>query len=286
MTQDKLDKLFTQLRSLGIRLALDEHGGLVIRGDKKHLTPDLVAALKSSKNEIVQRLKAGVIKRSVKPIIQVSRDVDLPLSYAQQRMWLLDKIDGGSAHYHIPVGLNLQGELHIGAFENALRNVLERHEILRTRIVELDGQPVLQFGDGRDFELRQVDLSQLTEEQQKVLVCELARSEASAPFDLSADLMLRASLLKLNDSQNIALVTMHHIASDGWSSAILIREFSELYSAELEGRAAQLPPLQVQYADYAHWQRGWLQGERLELQLGYWQRQLAGIPGVHSVTVG
>jgi amino acid adenylation domain-containing protein len=283
MMQDKVDNLFIKLRSLGIKLALDEKGSLLVRGRKNNLDSTLIQNIKALKDDIVASLKVSNSKIVTKPILPCLRKTSLPLSYAQQRLWMLDKIDGGSAHYHIPVALELNGELNQTVFEASFRQIIMRHESLRTVFREQEGEPVQVITSADQFSVQLEDLTALDNELCTEVLTSRLQAEALAPFDLSADLMLRVQLIKRAEQTYIALVTMHHIASDGWSAGILIKEFSELYSAGVAGRQSQLPELSVQYADYAHWQRNWLQGEVLDKQLGYWEKQLANIPVVHSL---
>ncbi|NQY62740.1 MAG: non-ribosomal peptide synthase/polyketide synthase, partial [Alteromonadaceae bacterium] len=214
----------------------------------------------------------------------VSRDQALLPSFAQQRLWLLDKIDGGSAHYNMPTGLKLKGELNKQALEKSLCIIVERHESLRTYFAEDEkGQALQIIRSGDDFSVQCTDLSELEEAARESALSEVIAREAESVFDLSHDFMLRASLVKLGPQEHVLLVTMHHIASDGWSMSLLINEFSTLYNAFSKGEADPLAPLAIQYADYAHWQRNWLQGEVLEKQLGYWTNQLANLPVVHNL---
>ena len=214
----------------------------------------------------------------------VSRDQALLPSFAQQRLWLLDKIDGGSTHYNMPTGLKLRGELNKKALEKSLETIVERHESLRTCFAEDEkGQAIQIIRSGADFSVQSTDLSALEEAERESALSEVIASEAESVFDLSQDFMLRACLVQLDPQEHVLLVTMHHIASDGWSMSLLINEFSTLYNAFAKGEVDPLAPLAIQYADYAHWQRNWLQGEVLEQQLGYWTNQLADLPVVHNL---
>jgi hypothetical protein len=219
------------------------------------------------------------------PITQVVRgENNLVLSFAQQRLWLLDKIDGGSAHYNIPGALRLTGKLDVDALTGALRSIVERHESLRTCFTEGDdGQPLQVIRPVSEFSIPITDASLLAEGDHEFDYMEFYLAEASKPFDFKVDFMLRAQLVKVAAQEHILLVTMHHIASDGWSMGVLINEFNALYSAYVRGEDNPLPALEIQYADYAHWQRDWFQGEVLDEQVGYWKQQLAELPMVHSL---
>jgi len=217
-------------------------------------------------------------------LVAVSRDAELQTSFAQQRLWLLDQIDGGSAHYNMPSALKLEGVLNRQALNQTFSAIIERHESLRTCFVAGEnGQPVQVIQTASPFEVSVVDLSGLDQCARQLQLNELATGEASRAFDLGADLMLRAQLITMSSDEHVLLVTMHHIASDGWSMSVLVNEFSALYEAYVQGKQSPLAPLAIQYADYANWQRNWLQGDVLEQQLGYWEKQLAGLPIVHSL---
>lgn len=215
-------------------------------------------------------------------LLPASREQDLLPSYAQQRLWVLDRIDNGSAQYNIPAAVKLNGILNIKALTMAVTCIVERHESLRTCFSEDgEGRPLQVIRRVDEIDVPVTDLSLIPEEE--LGLAQLISEEASRPFDLAADLMLRAQLVRLAEEEHILLVTMHHIASDGWSMSILINEFSQLYRAYKNGKENPLPALAIQYADYAHWQRRWLQGEVLAQQMEYWAAQLAGLPVVHSL---
>ncbi len=216
--------------------------------------------------------------------VRVSRDQALPSSFGQQRLWLLAQIDGTSVHYNMPGSLKLKGSLNIDALNKVFTDILERHESLRTRFeVTENGQPIQIIQAATPFVTPLVDLSELNEDARQKQLLQYAEDEARREFDLQRDVMFRARLLKMAADEHILLVTTHHIASDGWSSAILIKEFRALYTAYVQGGKNSLGDLPVQYADYAYWQRQWLQGEVLDQQLSYWENQLADLPLVHSL---
>jgi natural product biosynthesis luciferase-like monooxygenase protein len=213
------------------------------------------------------------------PLLPVSRDQRLPLSFAQQRLWFLDQLEPGSTAYAIPSAVRLQGPLDPVALEQALYEVILRHENLRTTFPSLEGEPIQHIHSEPQTRLVTQDLRSLPLEEREARAHFLAQQEVERPFDLANGPLLRASLLLLGEQDQVLLVTMHHIISDGWSMGILIRELTIKYGALLRGDvvATVLPPLPVQYADYAFWQRSWLQGEVLEQQLDYWREQLGGV---------
>jgi amino acid adenylation domain-containing protein/non-ribosomal peptide synthase protein (TIGR01720 family) len=253
---------------------------LKTRSTNQNIPSELISVIKNNKALLLETLsdvnRAPAIKR-------IEQNNNAPLSYSQQRLWMLDKIEGGSTHYHIPVALELYGELDEAVFEASFKQIIVRHESLRTVFRECEGEPIQVVMSADKFSVQQEDLTVLDDDLRSDVLTSRLQAEAVAPFDLSTDLMLRVHLIKRAELTYIALVTMHHIASDGWSSGVLIKEFSELYSAGVVGRQSELPELSVQYADYAHWQRNWLQGEVLDKQLGYWEKQLANLPVVHSL---
>ncbi len=273
-----LIKLLSEAR---VKLSL-ENGTLRVNAPKGAVGPELLLELKAKKAELVEYLQAR--PRNGAQIIPVARQGDLALSFGQQRLWLLDQIDGGSAHYNMPFALALTGRLDIAALERAFASIVLRHESLRTTFAAGDDGMARQvIGHAAGFDVALTDLSALPAGERQLQLSLRMADEAGRVFDLARDPMLRAQLLKLGEEEHALLVTMHHIASDGWSMAILVNEFGALYSAYAEGRADPLPALPVQYADYAHWQRQWLQGEVLASQLGYWRTQLVDLPVVHGL---
>jgi len=189
-------------------------------------------------------------------------------------------MDPGSSFYNIPGAVRLRGTLEIGALERSVREVIRRHESLRTRFGVVNGVPVQLIDAAPEFTLPVVDLSSVDEAEREAEARRVGKEEAQRPFDLSAGPLLRASVLRLSEQEHVLLCTMHHIISDGWSMGVLIREVTTLYEAYATGQLSPLPELEIQYADFAHWQREWLQGEVLERQLGYWKQQLEGAPAL------
>ncbi|MFP2934660.1 condensation domain-containing protein, partial [Pyxidicoccus sp. 3LG] len=203
-----------------------------------------------------------------------------PLSFAQQRLWFLDQLQPGSSAYNMPSPVRLTGALDVTALERSLDALIRRHESLRTTFASPQGEPVQVIHPELDFLLPVVDLGALPGEQREAEAHRLATEEGVRPFDLSRGPLFRASLLKLAPDDHVLLLTVHHIVSDGWSMGVLVRELASLYETFASGGTPQLPPLPVQYADYAVWQRSWLSGDVLEAQLDYWKRQLGDAPRV------
>ena len=211
-------------------------------------------------------------------IIPVPRHGPLPLSFAQRRLWFLDQLSPGSAVYNIPYPLSLTGELDPAALRSALAELVRRHEVLRTAFPSGDGEPQQVIAPAGAFPLPVMDLQGLEEPERSRETAALAAKEAVRPFDLAAGPLFRAALLRLGPQRHVLLLTMHHIVSDAWSMEIMLRELAALYDACAEGRPSPLPELPVQYADFAVWQRQWLNGEALSRQLEYWRKRLAGAP--------
>jgi amino acid adenylation domain-containing protein/FkbM family methyltransferase len=212
------------------------------------------------------------------PIEPVGRDQHLPLSYAQQRVWFMDQLETDNFFFNVPAAFRLVGKLNSELLERTLNEVVRRHESLRTTFAEVDGEVTQRITPSLRIELPSEDLSELPEAERDTRVRRLADEEARRPFNLAHGPLLRAKLLRLGDEDHVALVTMHHIVSDGWSMGVLVREVSALYEAFAAGMPSPLPELRIQYADYASWQRRWMQGDVLEDQLAYWKIQLAGKP--------
>jgi amino acid adenylation domain-containing protein/non-ribosomal peptide synthase protein (TIGR01720 family) len=218
------------------------------------------------------------------PLSPVSRQEELPLSFAQQRLWFLDQLEPGSALYNVPTGVRLSGTPNVAALEQSLNKVVQRHEALRTTFAAVDGRPVQVIAPSLVLALPVTDLRDKPESEREAEARRLAWEEARQPFDLAQGPLVRTQLIQLDDTDYLLLLTMHHIISDGWSRGVMIRELASLYVAFATGQAASLPELPIQYADYAVWQRQWLQGQVVEAELAYWKEQLAGVPALDLPT--
>lgn len=243
---------------------------------KNSLTPDMLALEKRKLLE--QWLAAEGIRSKSSAITAAGRNngAQFSLSFAQQRLWLLDQLEPGSPFYNLPHPVRLRGKLDVAALEASLNRVMERHESLRTTFHEKDGKPVQRVEQKSELKIGLDNLSHLPQPGRKEEAQRLISNEARAPFDLQHGPLLRARLLRLDDEDHLLLLTMHHIVSDGWSLDIFVREAAASYEASLGGKAPVLGTLPIQYIDYALWQREQLQGEALEAGLQYWKRQLAG----------
>jgi amino acid adenylation domain-containing protein len=207
-----------------------------------------------------------------------------PLSFAQQRLWLLDQLEPDTSTYNEHKAMRISGRLDVGALERSLNEIVRRHEALRTRFEMADGEPVQVIAPTMGVELPIEDLSGLPQAEREAEALRRARQEARRSFDLERGPLVRAKLVRLDQEEHLLLLTMPHIVTDGWSTGILWQELTALYGAFSEGKPSPLPELPIQYADYAVWQREWLTGEVLEEQLGYWKRQLADIPALEFPT--
>ncbi|MHC5853144.1 amino acid adenylation domain-containing protein [Nostoc sp.] len=212
------------------------------------------------------------------PLTSVSREQSLPLSFAQQRLWFLDQLEGENCVYNVPFFWQINGFLNISALEQAITEIVQRHEVLRTSFCVVDESPIQVIHAHPQLTMQVRDWRQLTEENQLSKATQLATEELQQPFDLSNPPLLRVKLLQLSDQSYLLLLVIHHIVCDGWSMDIFRRELFSLYTAFCARKPSPLTELLLQYADFAHWQRQWLQGKVLETQLNYWQKQLAAVP--------
>lgn len=208
-------------------------------------------------------------------IDRTSRDRELPLSFAQQRLWFLHQLEPKSPAYNLPKTVRLRGKLNMAALEGSLREVMRRHEILRTNFTVRNGKSVQVIAENTIINFPVIDLQELPETSREAEALRLAMIEAQRPFDLANDCLLRGNLVKLDEEDYLLVLTLHHIISDGWSTAVLIRDVATLYQAFCNEKPSPLPELPIQYADFAVWQQQWSQ-ENLENQLSYWKQQLSG----------
>jgi len=228
----------------------------------------------------VEELQQQAQEQRLPALVPMPRAEAIPLSFAQERLWFLQQLEPESSAYHMPGALRVQGPLQVQALEQSLRSLQRRHEALRTTFViaEGAGYPIQMIAALPAIALPVVDLCGLAAPAREEEMQRLVRQEAQQLFDLTTGPLLRVTVLCLAEQEYVLLVTMHHIVSDGWSMSVLMRELSTLYHAAIANEAVQLPALPIQYADYALWQRSWLQGDVLEAQLAYWRTQLVGAP--------
>ena len=231
----------------------------------------------------IQELQQQKLQLTAPPILPRSRDAELPLSYSQTRLWFLDQFDPNSAFYNIPIALRLVGSLKVAALEQSLQEIIHRHEALRTNFITVDGKPSQIIQTETNWTVSVVDWKHLSPTEQEIASQQLAQQQAIQPFELATQALLRATLVMLSETEHILLMCMHHIVSDGWSMGVFVQELAALYSAYSQGQTSGLAPLPIQYADFAIWQRQWLQGDILQKQLSYWEKQLADAPALLSL---
>lgn len=216
-------------------------------------------------------------------ITRVDREHEIPLSFAQQRLWFLDQMDPGNWLYNVPRALRLSGPLQVAAMHSALNGLISRHEVLRTTYGEVNDHAVQKIAPEMTVDLPVMDLSAIPAARREEKAREIVQDESAKGFNLASDSLLRACVIKLSEGDHILFINTHHIASDGWSTGVMMNDLSVLYQCALENRPFDLPELKIQYADYAVWQRNWLQGKTLEKQLAYWKTELEGAPAVLSL---
>ncbi|MEG4024268.1 amino acid adenylation domain-containing protein [Microcoleus sp. S13C4] len=274
----ELVEFLSYLRSLDINIFI-EGSRLRCNAPEGIITPELRAEISQRKTEIISFLKAANRTSSFTPtpIVPMGRDGNLPLSFAQQRLWFLDQLVPNNPFYNVPAALRLTGSLNFSALQQTFNEIVRRHEALRTTLAVVSGQAVQRIAAAFHLPINVVDLRNLPKESRQTEANRLTAQEAQRSFNLSNDLLLRVTLLQLDDTEYLLMLNMHHIVSDGWSIGVLIQELGALYTAFASEKPSPLPSLSIQYADFAKWQREWLQGEVLETQLAYWRQQLNGI---------
>lgn len=228
---------------------------------------------------IQDALRMGVTQ-TVPPLQREPRPANLPLSFAQERLWFIEQLEGGTPIFNLIGVVNLTGQLDVLALTRSLNEVVKRHESLRTKFDAIDGVPVQSVLSERAISLPVESLNAATSNERSAGVQQVIQAEAAQPFDLTNEPLLRARLLQFDNSHHTLILTMHHIITDGWSIGVFIREVVTQYRALISGHPATITPLPVQYADYALWQRKWLVGQTLADELSYWRTQLTGAPPV------
>ncbi|HEX2642744.1 MAG TPA: amino acid adenylation domain-containing protein, partial [Thermoanaerobaculia bacterium] len=264
---------------LGLQLVARLQAGFGVEIPLRTLfeAPTLAALAAAVAAELEQRRTAGATA-GVPPLVPVPREGALPLSFSQRRLWFIDQLDPGTTLYNLPVVLRAEGPLQPAVLRRCLEEIVRRHEAVRTVFAVQEDAPVQVILPPGPFALPLVDLAGLPEPAREAAALALAVEESGRPFDLARDPMLRGVLLRLAREDHAVALTTHHVASDGWSIGILVREVTAIYAAFAQGEPSPLPELAVQYADFAVWQHSWLHGENLEQEIDWWRRQLAGLP--------
>ena len=201
-----------------------------------------------------------------------------PASFAQRRLWFIDQVEPGNTLYNLPAAFRVHGQLKAALLEQSFAALIARHEILRTTFGSVDGEPIQIVAPAGQFHLPVVDLHALAGATQEAEVGRIIREESERPFDLANGPLFRAALLELAPSEQVLIVSVHHIITDAWSQEVLMREVTAVYSALAKGGSPDLPELPIQYADFAAWQREAMQGEVLAKELAFWRKRLAGLP--------
>ena len=284
----ELLSFFKKINKKGIKLLL-KNGKLNVKSNTA-IDPELLLEIKTNKEAIIAYLEKYDEKNIAADVLEKYQSQDLnkdllekivpstedrpahiPLSFGQERLWFLDQLQG-SVEYHLPVALRLSGSLDLPALSKSLQQVVSRHEVLRTVIYSEEGIGYQKLLPADGWALSEKDLS-----HDAGLLNEDIHAFLSTPFDLGADYMFRACLYRLGEKEHVLAGVFHHISSDGWSQGILVREFMGIYQAHVSGNELNLPPLPLQYIDYALWQRNYLEGEVIDKQLSYWEEKLTGL---------
>jgi amino acid adenylation domain-containing protein len=267
--------LISHLRDLGLRLWADGER-LRYKAPPGVLTPALRADLAEHKSELLAFLRdaRNTVGSDTYPITPVEHNGPLPLSFAQQRLWFLDQLEPGSTQYNIVRAFRLRGALNVSALQQSLNEIISRHAVLRTTFRTVQGNPVQQVALVSAITIAAEDLTQLTKSKAMALTKQRVVEEYRRPFDLNTGPVIRFRLMHLSQKEHIFVVTVHHIAADGWSIGVFFRELGILYEAFTANLPSPLEELPIQYADFAVWQREWLQGEVLDTQMSYWKNKL------------
>jgi alpha-ketoglutarate-dependent taurine dioxygenase len=238
-----------------------------------------IKKLSPERRDLLERLLKKEAPQSARSIIvpRLRKSNQLPVSFAQQRLWFLDELQPGNHAFNIPVALRVSGTLQIDVLQQCLTEIVRRHEVLRTTFTLVGDQPMQVINPPSQFAVAEEDLRGLPDEVREAEVLRLSTDETRRPFDLARGPLLRARVLRTREQEHVVLFTMHHIVADAWSSGVLVEEVIALYGAYAAGRTAPLPELPIQYADFAIWQREMLAGETLDSLLGYWKKQLNGV---------
>ncbi|MEM8721219.1 MAG: condensation domain-containing protein [Cyanobacteria bacterium P01_G01_bin.39] len=274
-----IDQLLLELSQRKIKLWL-EGDRLRYKAPKDALTSELLSQVKESKADIISFLKEATNNASTQlpAIVAIDRQDNLPLSFGQQRLWFLHQFEPNSSSYNMPVVVRITGCLNVDVLERSLSELVRRHEVLRTTFPSVNGHPQLVIAPAQPLPLPLIDLRNLPKTEGDAQAFRLATAEAHEPFDLANGPILRVKLFRLQDDEHLLIWNLHCIVCDGGSSDVFYQDLTTIYAAFAADKPSPLPELKIQYVDFAHWQRQWLQGEVLESQLNYWKQQLADLP--------
>ncbi|MEL7244629.1 MAG: condensation domain-containing protein, partial [Cyanobacteria bacterium J06573_2] len=243
-----IEQFLTHLHTLDVKLWLEDEK-LRCSAPDEILTPEFTAELQTRKPEIIAFLKqANLVNQKVTSIPTTPRTDKLPLSFAQQRLWFLEQLQPGSSVYHIPTAVRLTGSLNVEVLQQVINTIIQRHEVLRTNFKTVDEELIQVTSPTKEIILNSINLQLIPKAEQEIKVKQIAVEEAQKPFDLEQDLLLRVTLLELEATEKVILLTMHHIISDGWSMEVLVKEIATLYAAFSQSLPSPLKPLPIQYA--------------------------------------
>lgn len=234
-------------------------------------------SLSPSKRKLFELLLRESKKKSApvkQPVIKRTTSESLPLSFAQHRIWFNEQLQPGSSIYNLTAGVELKGMLAAIVLEQSFNEIIRRHEMLRTTFISVEGNPTQVIKQSQPIDLPLVDLSGLSRQQRQSQAARLSEEAGQRPFILSQGPLMRIFLLRLDEDEHLAAIVMHHIISDAWSMSLLVEEIAKLYTSLSFGRPSPIPELSLQYADFANWQKDWLQGEAIQKQLQYWKQKL------------
>ncbi|RCJ26208.1 non-ribosomal peptide synthetase [Nostoc minutum NIES-26] len=278
-----VEQLVANLTKQGVKLWV-EGEQLRANAPKGVLTLETRDLLANHKAELILLLQEkNAATDTDLPLIKADRPQNLPLSFAQERLWLLNQLEPDSPFYNEQTALKLHGQLNVVALEQSLNAIIARHEVLRTNFRIINEQPVQVIADSLILSVPVVDLTELPESERAIACQQLATTEANRPFDLASSALIRACVVKFKELEYAFILTVHHIVVDGWSTGILMRELATIYSALCNNLSPELPEIPIQYADFAIWQRQWLQvgangRSPLQIQIDYWKQQLKNAP--------
>ncbi len=284
-----LNEFLNKLNDLDVKLWLEDAKDtdssqkfrLKYNAPKGTMNPDLVSEVKKHQTDIIQFLQQAnqskdITHQSIQP---TPKNTDLPLSFAQERLWFLEQLEESGSTYNCGRILRLQGSLDIQALEASINEIVRRHQVLRTAFVEIDGTPIQKICEPQLIKIQVLDLQNLPAEAKLEKAWSLASEAQNEPFDLLSGLLIRVGLIQLEPEEHLLLVTLHDITADRWSMSIFWQELTSLYQAFCEDKPSPLPELPIQYGDFAYWQRQhYFQGETLQKLVDYWKQQLAGVP--------
>ena len=269
-------ELLGQLRARDVRISLED-GKLRVNAPKGVLTPELQEQLRARKDDILALLQSAAEPAAGRPDLRaIPRDGALRASFAQERLWYIHQLEPDSAAYNIPAAIRIRGPVDRRAIEAALHALAERHETLRTALETVDGRPMQVVG-AANLPVAFHDLSGLPVDERESAAMALLTAEGRRPFDLARAPLARMTLIRLDERDHALLAVIHHTMADQWSLGVLLGELEQLYQAHTSGRRVELPPLPIQYADYADWQRRWLESPAWDRELAYWKRRLEGL---------